>query len=383
MRPVFLAGMISLMVGLARGGAAEPADAETGSVVTLWDGSHPAWRVIDAELDGLHIERSGRPAVIGWDRVRAVSGDGADGAAPYLELGKVAWRAIGRLERGDAFGAEPLFEALFEKYRGVAGPTAAAVAEGLMRCRLRRGARAAALSAWLDLYANLASSPASQPRWGLDSPAIDPGTWLAPSLPPLWLDDQSARAFAEMPAAETGDEVAWAMWVLYRAAARHAVGYPINPDDLGRAGTIAERREGGAFVAAMVAAQVGGPEARGEARRTLDRERAPGRARWRVEWATVAIGRSLLREDDEHLRLRGVLELLSLHTDPRGSSPYMHGLALADAVIGCRALGDEHAAGVLENELRRLLPSHPALASPALQGPRSAAPGRIERNPAP
>ncbi len=356
-----------------------PAPDEAAPAVTLWDGTHPGWIVTGVEPDGLHVERSGRPDVIGWHRVRAVSGVAAAEAAPFLELGKAAWRAIGRLDRGDAFGAEPLFESLFERYRGVPGPTSAVVAEGLMRCRLRRDARAAALSAWLSLYENLAGSPASRPRWGLDSPAIDPDTLLAPALPPLWLDDRAARAFAEMPATGTGGGVAWAMRVLYRAAARYAAGYPIDADDLGRAGTIAERREGGALVSAMVAAQVGGVEARADARRALERERRPGGPAWRREWAAIAIGRSLLREENERDRLRGVLELLSLHTDPRGATPYLHGIALADAVVGCRGLGDEHAAGVLENELRRLMPTHPALSTPAFQGPGASARGGIER----
>ncbi|USN98494.1 MAG: hypothetical protein H6810_10005 [Phycisphaeraceae bacterium] len=349
--------------------------------VMTWDGGHPGWTVVSADTQGLHVEQAGQPMIVGWQSIRAVEGDHADEVRPFLPDGETAWRALSRLNRGDAFGAEPLFESLFETYVGIPGPTSAAISEGLLRCRLRRDARAAALEAWLDLYANLSASPSRQAHWGVNSPAIDDESLLAPALPPLWFDGQAARAFADMPAptstAAAADEVAWAMRVLYRAAARQTAGYPVDPADLSRAVTLAARREGSDFVANMVMAQLGGEQARRDARLMLDRQRLAGGPRWRAVWATIAIGRSLLREDGASQRRRGVLELLSVHALNPDVSPYLTGLALADAALGCEGLGDDHAARVLTGELRNGFPTHPVLEWPALRELWGQGPGRL------
>lgn len=351
--------------------------------VSTWDGGRPAWRVIGIALEGVEIEQAGQESLVGWHRVRAIEGEYADAAEPFRGLSETAWRAVSRLDRGDAFGAEPLFESIFGRYRGVSGPTAAAVAEGLLRCRLRRDARVGAMVAWLALYENLSAAPARRPLWGIDSPAIDRETLLAPALPPLWYDGPAARAFADQPdpappgSGSGGDEVAWAVRVLYRAAASHAVGHPIDATATGRAVTLASRREGSGFVANMVVAQIGGEQARRDARLLLERHRTPDAERWRAVWATIAIGRSLLRESSEADRRRGVLALISVHALDRGESPYLTGLALADAALGCAWLGDDHAAGTLAGELRREMPTHPVLEQPALRGRWGVGPGRV------
>src|SRR6185436_14279511 len=79
-----------------------------------------------------------------------VQGESAKKAAEFEALSTKAWRARTRAERGDWAAAEPLFEELFPLIEGKDGPTAAMVAEGLVRCRLRRGAQGAALWPWLE-----------------------------------------------------------------------------------------------------------------------------------------------------------------------------------------------------------------------------------------
>ncbi len=340
---------------------------QTTSTVRTWDGAAVEWDVVSADLAGLSVDIAGGTDVIGWDRVRAVEGRMAGEALPYLELAEDAWRATSRLARGDAFGAEPIFERLFERTRGEPGPTPAVIAEGLLRCRLRRDARASAVEAWLDLQSNLSSAPTRTPRWGIRSAALDDRSLLCPSLPPIWYRGPAAEAFARRSdgPGSPGDPTS-AVRVLYTAAARAAMGEPIDSASTARAVEAASVRPSGEFIANLVLAQIGGATARGDARQALERERSAPAEPWRRVWATIAIGRSLVAEDEDAARRRGVLELVSVHAADRGVSPYLAGVALADAAIACDDLGDDGAARSLLNELMATAPSHPVWDSPAL-----------------
>ena len=340
---------------------------QTTSTVRTWDGASVEWDVVSADLAGLSIDIAGGTDVIGWDRVRAVEGRMAGEARPYLELAEDAWRATSRLARGDAFGAEPIFERLFERTRGEPGPTPAVIAEGLLRCRLRRVARASAVEAWLDLQSNLSSAPTRTPRWGIRSAALDDRSLLCPSLPPIWYRGPAAEAFARRSDGPgSPDDPTSAVRVLYTAAARAAMGEPIDSASTARAVEAASVRPSGEFIADLVLAQIGGATARNDARQALERERSASAEPWRRVWATIAIGRSLVAEDEDAARRRGVLELVSVHAADRGVSPYLAGVALADAAIACDDLGDDGAARSLLNELMATAPSHPVWDSPAL-----------------
>src|SRR5690606_16150177 len=124
-------------------------------------------------------------------------------AAPYMPTAEDAWRARTRLERADAVGAEPLFEDLFDRTRAWRGPTRAVIAEGLLRCRIRRGAQIGAIDPWLALLEARASALAGIHPYALDwahraglGEVLDPATGLAPGLPPMWLDWPAVRQFA-------------------------------------------------------------------------------------------------------------------------------------------------------------------------------------------
>jgi hypothetical protein len=355
--------------------ASAPTWAQTSEVLT-WDGERLTRTIGDVGPTGIEFQHPAGVRLVGWQHIRSIEGDRADDTAPFLEVGETAWRAISRLERGDAFGAEPLFESLFETYRDLPGPTAYAIAEGLLRCRLRREARAAAADAWLALYANRLESGA---RRADASPAIDPATGLAPALPPLWFDGPAARAFAEpgLAGVDAGtDAPARALDVLYRAAAAQAIGRPIDADAAARAARLASSTPGGSFVTEIVMAQIGGPQARQKARTALEPELSPGAEPWRSVWARIAVGRSLLREPEPARRREGVLDLLSVPAFRGEVSPFLTGLALADAAVGSAALGDERAARVLAGELTREMPAHPVLEWPAFRELTTDNPGR-------
>jgi hypothetical protein len=374
-----------LLVAAAAVALAATARAQTNPPHTLrtWAGTAITADTIELGDASVTLRAGGTPRTLGWHEIRAIEGPLAGESAARLALGKVVWRAGARLAKGDSFGAEPLFERAFEDTRGSVGVTPAFVADGLLRCRLRRDARAAAIDAWLELAANLSVAPARTPNWGLDSPAIDPRTRLVPSLPPIWFDSAPARAFASaLPAAPPGEQpadrapdggpppgrepYAAAIRDLYRAAARAAVGDPIDASAVSSATAVASRREGGALAAQVVLAQVGGAEGRAAARDALAREQSLGNERWRAVWATLAIGRSLTREPGEADIRRGILELLSIHAIDAEVLPYLTAIALADAARAADAIGDDRAAAAIRADLRRDYPEHPVRELPGL-----------------
>ena len=181
----------------------------------------------------------GDVVVVGWDRVLAVPAALREAADPYQKLAVATWRARTRMERGDLVLAEPLLQAAFEaaqaEERQLRGPTGLVVAEGLLRCRLARGAGAAAIEPWL---AWLDAAIVRQPRttfanraWATDvglPAAIDPSSELSPQLPPIWLASPSLTLVLQLEATEGERDKATAMRVLYQAAARHELGQRVD-----------------------------------------------------------------------------------------------------------------------------------------------------------
>ncbi|MFG0286040.1 MAG: hypothetical protein ACF8R7_16605 [Phycisphaerales bacterium JB039] len=301
--------------------------------------------------------------LVSWDRVLRIEGDQAEKAAEFMPVADAAWRARRRLERADAVGAEPLFEELFAQTRTWRGPTAAVIREGLMRCRLRRGAQIGAIEPWLALLEARASVEAGiQPfasEWaraaGLGE-VLDPATGLAPALPPMWLDWASVRQFgaAGEPGQALENEQASALRALYVAAARFEAG--LSAELPPATGDPAVR-----LVRDIVAARIGPPAERASARIRLRQRLDEGAAPWLSAWLRIALGRSLIREPDEQQRLLGVAELLSGPALFAETHPYLAGLGLAEASRELAQLGRIEASLALRRELEDRFPSHPAL----------------------
>lgn len=294
--------------------------------------------------------------VIGWDRVRTVTGEHAEEARAYADIADKSWRAVSRLERGDIPAAEPLFEELFADYAGSEGPTAAAIAGGLLRCRLDRGAHTLAVAAWLAwLHADTPGSQLDSSNDVRDVLMADPETGLVPELPPIWLDLPAVRVFGQSPlnAERYGDRAAQ-LAMLYQLAATTESGktQPMPRLDDNDAGV--------RLVWDLVAAQ-----SRDEAERLVGRKAIEKRLRadpvgWTDAWLRTALGRSLLREADPDEQRRGVIELLRVRVTHERDAPYLAGLALAEAAVTMQSLGDADAASLLRRELLDSFPGHPA-----------------------
>lgn len=318
---------------------------------------------------GLAPTADGRPTLlVTWDRVRAVRGPMEQEAAAFAGISDRAWRARTRLERGDALASEPLFEELFREYRGNRGPTGAVIAEGLLRCRLRRGAHVLAIEPWLTLLERAPTQGAEvlHAEWSAEAglaPILDTATGLIPAIPPIWAGGASAQILSGMKGTwGAGEGRSQAIAALYSAAARYEAGEQVNVPQVETADP------GVRLVHEIVSARLGNAEARGAARRALvERINAAGSLAadatppWMEAWCRTAVGRSLLREDQEHARLLGIVELLHLPARLSGVHPYLAGVALAEASVALRAMGDAAGADTLMSELVERFPDHPVL----------------------
>jgi hypothetical protein len=369
------AAAVLLCVGLAaRGGVAQ---------VELRGGVRVDAPVQESALIGVRVgpeAAGGAPRVIGWDRVKRVEGDAAKGAERFASVADKLWRMRTRVERGDHAAAEVLLDELAQTYASEGGPSAALVAECALRCRLARGAQGAATSAWLwwtwvhESPIGAAGAPASA-EWiggGTDlAPVVDAGTGLVPSLPPVWApvgSTSAAATSAEWSKLKARAGAAAELADLYERAARFEAGMDAEIVLTGPASDAA----GVSLVRDIVLARGGDTEVRAAARASLERRladmgprpdnsksKAPPAPRWMEAWCRAALGRSLIREADNALRMRGVIELLHLPARFAADQPFLAGLALADAAVTMADVGDDSAAAALKGELLVRYPAHP------------------------
>jgi hypothetical protein len=164
-----------------------------------------------AALRGLEVQQGTAKAAvtIPWDMVRDVEGATIPGLESELAIGQDLWRARIRVERGDEALAEPLFTKHWERYRSQDGPTAAVIAEGLLRCALAKNDLRAAVEPWsVCLRIGSNGEPSRYP----DLPGIlDDTTGLLPELSPFLptstrpdLADALRDAAKSMSAAQAG-----------------------------------------------------------------------------------------------------------------------------------------------------------------------------------
>ncbi len=346
--------------------------------IELRGGAEVSAPIESVSLVGVRVGGSA-PRTIAWDRIKVITGDFASDALEYEEIADAAWRARTRLARGDAMMAEPLFAWLFNLYQLENGPTAELVTSGYLRCLLDRGAQAEAVAPWLDTI-RLGSVNADRFADQAEQPGI-----LQPRLAPIFENSESTRALAEsglpgwfQSAGGAAHALAW--W--YAEAARFDTGLPkqlatTRPNEQGA------DDDDLAFIERLVLCRTGDNAERRRARTQLARVFVSDRGTWREAWARVAIGRSLLLEDNDRDRMLGVIELLHVPARFAGDQPALASLALRDAATALRALGEHDGASDLLQQIPAIDPARPAPAprpqsthvtAPAIDEPIPAAP---------
>lgn len=336
------------------------------SSVTLRAGeASPRGRITTIDASGITIEDgpagAARRSLIGWDRVRGVNGERAADAARFMDLAEKLWRARIRLERGDFIAAETAFEEAFAMDPARRGPTGAVVAEGLMRCRLARDARTAAIPAWLawvsaseDRAVFHGLSGRIITRFG-PAPESD-ASGLAPELPPIFTPGPSIEPLTSglvSLGGQSGRADRLAAW--YLIAARFEAGIPVELPE------IPTTDDSLRLVAEIVSARAGDAQHRRAARGALEARLRSRPAAWQEAWILAGIGRSLLREDSADQKLLGVASLLQIPARIPEAPDFVSGIALAESSASLRALGDSAGADRLYRELVARFPNHPAL----------------------
>jgi len=327
----------------------------------------PPGEVLGVDARGARVGELGDESsvmIVGWHLVEDVQGPRAEEADAFDQLAEDAWRAVSRLDRGDAYAAEPIFERRFPGLREQGGPTAEAVIQGLLRCRLRRGAHAGAIEPWLelvDIRTRDPDTPWFRPEDAFRAAApIDERTFLAPALPPIWFDAPAVRELATAPPPPPdprGPTLASRLRELYVAAARDEIGQPARlPAD-----PPPEHTRGYFLVRDIVLSRLGPDGDRKLARARLESRIEGATPHWIEAWVRAAVGRSLLLETDVGSRMLGIIHLLHLPARFGEEHPYLAGIALAEAADALEDLNKPEGAATLREELARQYPDHPIL----------------------
>ncbi len=345
----------------------------SGETIVLRGGNVLDEPILSVDIGGVHIGGDA-PRTIGWDAVRTVAGVHAEEAGEYSDISELAWRGRVRLDRGDVTLATPLFEELYERCVGKTGPTPLLAAEGMARCALARGDAVHAVEPWLDslrlrrLGARLAGEHETGARseWVVHRPLVDGETSLIEAMPPMWLDGPAVDGLAQLLSdargtAGSSSSLEGRLREWYGIAATWE---STRRTDSDRIATLAQEslaptaQAGERLVAAIVIARVGDSQQRASARAVLDQITVDAQGTWRDAWARVAIGRSLLLEDDNADRDRALEQILHAPARFQVSMPALAAIALAHAALEVSHRGETAAANRLRNELFTMTTYH-------------------------
>jgi len=308
-------------------------------------------------------------ALLTWDRIRFLETDRqgfAEFFASHRDMADRLWRARTRVERRDYSAAEPLFEAIFAQTMNRTDATALTVAEGILRCRLARGARAAAVIPWLELHRLLSSGLKPTAYLAMD-PIVDAQTGVCPQLPPIW----TRSVGVEQLLSDLGHYVVDApgterLATLYTRAARITLGLPVQDPTIFYHADESWQRDPTSLVVTTMVASI-------EQVRPfpIDVDKTFARL-YREEslltpWAWFARGLTRLSTPDLNTQRDGLVDLLTLPARYREMHAYLCGFAIDFAARTFERLGRTADAASLRADLKREYPTHPlndALASP-------------------
>ncbi|MEM9064696.1 MAG: hypothetical protein AAGB51_04320 [Planctomycetota bacterium] len=359
-------GLVSLVIFLVAASVAESAQDE--GFALRWGETIPGARVVAVSEQGVSVSVDGGvPRRIGWHRIRSLPSSFEAEAVPFESIREDAWRASIRLRRGDYIAAEPLFVSLFQRLAGTDGPGTAHAGAGLARCRLARGAAAEAVAPWTRC---VRSTELGQSKLSPDNAAsvlAGAPSRLQPGLAPFFAPGQGRGVLA-------AESVLWPFgtselvdaYIAAVACDRHERRW----HDPGLSDGVLQQERVRSDTDLLIAiAFTRHPDAlrRELARAALDRwiETAPDSLEaWAVVWSRVAVGRSLVREDDPSLRAEGVLTLLGVVAAYPDELQRLTALALAEASDTLLSDGDALSAEVLRAELRTRYRGKPAAVGP-------------------
>ncbi|MBL4590519.1 MAG: hypothetical protein JKY96_01025 [Phycisphaerales bacterium] len=248
------------------------------------------------------------PVVIPWYDVRSLPEGWTGDALKYKEIAETTRRARDRRLRGDPVSAGPLYLQLDQRLHPVHSQQRADIALGIMEYALGTADVAMAITGWLGVL--------EQEDHGFlsEGSGIDPKSGLHPGIVPVFDHPQALDLSAAATAITNERELI--LLELYKLAAMQEMSAPVDTqiEDLSkRIRAFGNRETGLRFVHDLVSCQLLMDATKRKAKReSLRRGIRSGSEGWMESWARLAIGVSLMREDENEDRERGVLECIAV-----------------------------------------------------------------------
>ncbi|MEM7229933.1 MAG: hypothetical protein AAF432_14080 [Planctomycetota bacterium] len=328
-------------------------------VVVLRGGMKPiAGTLIRVTDVGAEIRSSqGATHVVRWDQVRDVLTDRTEPDLPrLLDQADQIWRAKSRLERQDIRLAEPLFVRLFERYRGQTNETALVVAEGLLRCRIERGANDEAIVPWLETVRIRRAGVVDDPYATLGA-VLDTETMLCPRLAPYFVPTRSlVNARRElMNFDHRGDPYVRALAQRYVVAIDRVLQRDATP------GVLMEQDDAALqLLDLLLELDADDAQQRADARDTVRVKLVTTPATsWQDAWYRLGLGRAMTQTTGVGRQQRGIVNLLYVPARHAADLPYLSGLALDWSAGALESIGDSVGAERVRAELDQRFPGHP------------------------
>lgn len=311
---------------------------------------------------------SSRPALLGWDRVKSITGTNSTESKAFADMAERLWRLRLRIEREDFVLAEPMADELAIELKDAPGPSLTLTLAAQTACRLKRGARTAAVDSWLGWL----DASSDRANFFADAGPIEPrmnslrfdDSGLIPELHPFWLDTPAVRAFAQRAtAADARGDSARLAWLYVHAAAfeagQHADGQLLAPASADSAAVM--------LVNDIVTARIADGAGRAKARTALIARLSAETVSWRRSWLLAGNGRSLVRESERDQKLLGIDALLQVGGSSDTGSGDLAAVCLAEAIIVLHDLGETAGAASLKATLFQRFSSSPVLTWPPLR----------------
>lgn len=367
-RGATLLGVMTVASAAAAAGSAPPCTVELRD-----GGARSSGYVNDEGPDGISIRETDDPSsptiALRWDQIETVDCNPVPTErAARLAAGEALWRGRTRLARADLAGARRMFIRGLDLLEPDARVLRQLALEGVARTASASPAdQARSLTAALATAA--ARSSVSVPRvWIGGGDPVQRQCGLVLSVPPAWMDGDSAKAAQDALVADADAAMARSDMLharLSRAAAEIASadsgiatasnGRPAaegravdSPDQSAAPG--AESRLAGTRALRLMEAWADAVGSDGPARRRgrqtlqaiLRSDPGPSRA-----WVIYAIGRSLVMEEDpESVRL-GVGRMLTIPAAYEGEYPELAAAARAQSAIALGRIHDDESAASL------------------------------------
>jgi len=255
------------------------------------------------------------PVVIPWYDIRSIPNGWTGDAAGYEEIARLARVANQRRLRGDLSGAAEIYQQLQQTLTATRGEQAFDIAIGLLEHAIVNDNPVDAVLPWLEVLRAAGTGRQYQ------GPLLDQRTGLHPALIPLFLNttEKTLESSGEFSPREQ------LLLEYYEIAVDPEPAKSIDAllDELEqRTRKLGDRDTGVLLVHEIVSAtRAADSTKRLAAREQLDRTARSADAGWMVDWSRLAIGASLIAEEEGDERERGLVACIAVVVDPQEGTP--------------------------------------------------------------